>query len=63
MGKRILVYTGKGGVGKSVISAATAVRLADLGYTVALISTDPAHTIAHYLTYPRSEKKSRYLIG
>ena len=45
---RLLIYTGKGGVGKSVISAATAVRLSDLGYSVALLSTDPAHTIAHY---------------
>ncbi len=45
---RLLIYTGKGGVGKSVISAATAVRLSDSGYDVALLSTDPAHTIAHY---------------
>jgi len=50
--RRLLVFTGKGGVGKSVISAATALKLSDLGYTVALISTDPAHTISAYLDIP-----------
>ncbi len=53
--RRVLVFTGKGGVGKSVISAATALRLSDLGYTVALISTDPAHTISTYLDIPVSK--------
>ncbi len=48
MAPRLLIYTGKGGVGKSVISAATAVKLSDMRYNVALLSTDPAHTIAHY---------------
>ena len=42
---RVIVYTGKGGVGKSVISAATGVKLASLGYKVLVISSDPAHTI------------------
>ncbi len=35
-----------------MISAATALKLSDLGYTVALISTDPAHTISAYLDIP-----------
>ncbi len=48
MAPRLLIYTGKGGVGKSVVSAATAVKLSDMRYNVALLSTDPAHTIAHY---------------
>lgn len=37
---RFLFFGGKGGVGKSTVSAATAVRLADAGYRVLLISTD-----------------------
>ena len=42
---RILLYTGKGGVGKTSISAATAIRCADLGYRTAVLSTDPAHSL------------------
>lgn len=53
--RRLLVFTGKGGVGKSVISAATALKLSDIGYTVALISTDPAHTISAYFDIPLSK--------
>jgi Mrp family chromosome partitioning ATPase len=36
---RILLYTGKGGVGKTSISAASAVRCAELGYHTAVLST------------------------
>jgi len=42
---RILLYTGKGGVGKTSISAATAVRCAQLGYRTVVLSTDPAHSL------------------
>ncbi|MBX3000038.1 MAG: ArsA family ATPase [Caldilineaceae bacterium] len=42
---RILLYTGKGGVGKTSMSAATAVRCADLGYRTVVLSTDPAHSL------------------
>lgn len=42
---RILLYTGKGGVGKTSISAATALRSAELGYRTAVLSTDPAHSL------------------
>ncbi|MCX6041018.1 MAG: ArsA family ATPase [Caldilinea sp.] len=42
---RILLYTGKGGVGKTSLSAATAVRCAELGYRTAVLSTDPAHSL------------------
>ena len=42
---RILLYTGKGGVGKTSISAATAVRSAELGYRTVVLSTDPAHSL------------------
>lgn len=36
-----LFFTGKGGVGKTSISCATAIRLAELGKRVLLVSTDP----------------------
>jgi len=42
---RILLYTGKGGVGKTSMSAATALRCAELGYRTAVLSTDPAHSL------------------
>jgi arsenite/tail-anchored protein-transporting ATPase len=43
---RILLYTGKGGVGKTTVAAATAVRLAELGYRTVAMSTDLAHSLA-----------------
>lgn len=46
---RILVYTGKGGVGKTSIAAATAVRCADLGLRTLVLSTDLAHSLADSL--------------
>ncbi len=46
---RIILYTGKGGVGKTTISAATAVRCAELGHNTIVMSTDPAHSLADSL--------------
>jgi arsenite/tail-anchored protein-transporting ATPase len=43
---RVLMFTGKGGVGKTSVSAATALRTADLGYRTMILSTDPAHSLA-----------------
>ena len=43
---RVLLVTGKGGVGKTTISAATAVNAADMGYRTLVMSTDPAHSLA-----------------
>lgn len=43
---RILIYTGKGGVGKTGIAAATAVKTASLGYRTMVMSTDQAHSLA-----------------
>lgn len=42
---RFLFFTGKGGVGKTSLSCATALRLADMGRRVLLISTDPASNL------------------
>lgn len=46
---RILIYTGKGGVGKTSIAAATALRCAKLGYRTIVLSTDAAHSLADSL--------------
>jgi arsenite/tail-anchored protein-transporting ATPase len=43
---RIILYTGKGGVGKTSMTAATAVRCADLGLKTIAISTDVAHSLS-----------------
>jgi arsenite-transporting ATPase len=43
---RVLMFTGKGGVGKTSVSAATALRTADMGYRTMVLSTDPAHSLA-----------------
>ena len=46
---RILFSTGKGGVGKTSVACATAVRLADAGQRVLLVSTDPASNLDEVL--------------
>ncbi len=46
---RIILYLGKGGVGKTTISAATAVRSATLGKRTLVVSTDLAHSLADCL--------------
>ena len=43
---RIILYTGKGGVGKTSIAAATAVKLAKDGKRVLIMSTDQAHSLS-----------------
>src|SRR4051794_8824480 len=43
---RIILYTGKGGVGKTSVSAASALRLARLGHRTLVMSTDAAHSLA-----------------
>lgn len=46
---RILLFTGKGGVGKTTLAAATAARLARAGRKALVISTDPAHSLGDAL--------------
>lgn len=43
---RIILFTGKGGVGKTTIAAATAHRCAELGYKTLIYSTDAAHSLS-----------------
>jgi arsenite/tail-anchored protein-transporting ATPase len=49
MGPRIILYTGKGGVGKTSVAAATARRCAAGGARTLVLSTDPAHSLAESL--------------
>jgi arsenite-transporting ATPase len=46
LAQRIILYTGKGGVGKTTVAAATALRTAELGHRTVVLSTDPAHSLA-----------------
>jgi len=43
---RVILMTGKGGVGKTSVAAATGLRCAELGYQTLVLSTDPAHSLA-----------------
>ena len=46
MAPRTILYTGKGGVGKTSVAAATARRCAAAGLTTVVVSTDPAHSLS-----------------
>ena len=52
MAPRIILYTGKGGVGKTSVAAATARRCAAAGSRTLVLSTDPAHSLAESLQAP-----------
>ena len=43
---RIILCTGKGGVGKTSIVAATALKAAELGHKTIILSTDSAHSLS-----------------
>ena len=43
---RVIIYSGKGGTGKTTISAATATLLSDQGKRTLAVSSDPAHSLA-----------------
>jgi arsenite-transporting ATPase len=49
MAPRIILYTGKGGVGKTSVAAATARRCAAAGLRTVVLSTDPAHSLSDSL--------------
>src|ERR671916_3545305 len=52
MASRTILYTGKGGVGKTSVAAATARRCAAAGARTIVLSTDPAHSLAESLGVP-----------
>jgi arsenite-transporting ATPase len=53
---RILLFTGKGGVGKTTIAAATAVRAAKAGLRTLVTSTDPAHSLGDSFGIPLGDE-------
>ena len=52
MTPRTILYTGKGGVGKTSVAAATARRCAAAGLETVVLSTDPAHSLGDALEAP-----------
>ncbi len=52
MAARTILYTGKGGVGKTSVAAATARRCAAAGLRTVILSTDPAHSLSDSLQTP-----------
>jgi arsenite-transporting ATPase len=56
---RIILYTGKGGVGKTSVAAATARRCAAAGLRTIVLSTDPAHSLSDSLGAPLGAEPTR----
>lgn len=50
--QRIILMTGKGGVGKTSVAAATGWRCAEIGLKTLVLSTDPAHSLADSFDQP-----------
>lgn len=57
---RLILMTGKGGVGKTSVAAATGLRCAELGYKTLVLSTDPAHSLADSFDM---ETRTRFAAG
>jgi arsenite-transporting ATPase len=56
---RVITFTGKGGVGKTSVAAATALRLSELGLRTLIMSTDPAHSLSDSYDVPLSSEVKR----
>jgi arsenite-transporting ATPase len=54
---RVIIYSGKGGTGKTTISAATATMIAGSGRRTLVLSSDPAHSLADALGTPISRDR------
>ena len=63
MSARIVLYSGKGGVGKTSLSAATAIRAAKLGRRTLVVSTDSAHSLADALDRKVGAEPTRIVEG
>lgn len=55
---RLIIYTGKGGTGKTVTSSSTAIKLADNNHRTLLISSDPAHTLGDAFMLPNQDSEN-----
>ncbi len=53
---RIILFSGKGGVGKTTVSASTGVKLAQMGYKTIVVSSDPAHSLSDAFGIEESER-------
>ena len=63
---RVILFTGKGGVGKTTTAAATAVRAARSGIKTLVMSTDAAHSLGDALDVGRgssSAERERPVLG
>lgn len=60
---RVLLFTGKGGVGKTTTAAATALRCAALGHRTIVLSTDPAHSLADAFDVPLGDTPAEVAPG
>jgi len=56
--KRIILFSGKGGVGKTTVSAATALKSAERGKKTIVLSLDPAHSLADSFDLPEEKRLS-----
>ncbi|MEM0287026.1 MAG: TRC40/GET3/ArsA family transport-energizing ATPase [Nitrososphaerota archaeon] len=61
MNLRLIAYTGKGGVGKSVLSSATALRCAEEGLDTLVMSSDPAHTLSDAFGQPIGSHETKIM--
>ena len=62
-GTRIQVFLGKGGVGKTTCSAATALALAERGEQSLVISTDPTPSLSHIFEISGEHREREVLPG
>jgi len=60
---RIILFTGKGGVGKTTTASATALRLADRGVKTLLLSTDSAHSLGDALDASLGNEPAEVVTG
>ncbi len=60
---RVVLITGKGGVGKTTVAAATAITAADRGHRTLVMSTDPAHSLGDAFDIPLGDSPSMVVDG